>query len=48
MVRRYGVRLRMYDALRSATPISVFADRTLGEPYRKGEDALVEALLLSR
>jgi hypothetical protein len=38
-------RLVVYDALRSER--NVFADRSVSNNFKKGEDALVEALLLS-
>ena len=41
----YGERLVVYDALRSER--NAFADRQLADNYKKGEDALVDALLLS-
>ena len=45
MQQRYGEKLIVYDALRSER--NAFADRKLTDNYRKGEDALVDSLLLS-
>ena len=45
MQRTYGERLVVYDALRSER--NAFADKRLGDNYKKGEDAIVDALLLS-
>lgn len=45
MRRRYGDRLIVYEALRSER--NVFVDRKVTDNYRKGLDALVDALLLS-
>ena len=43
--REYGNRVVAYDALRSER--NAFADRRLQDNYKKGEDALVDALALS-
>lgn len=45
---RYGSQLHLYHALRSNTSRNVFSDPSVKDHYRKGEDALVEALLLAR
>ena len=45
MHREYGDRLIVYDALRSER--NAFADRKIANNYKKGADALVDALLLS-
>ena len=45
MRQTYGARLVVYDALRSER--NAFADKRLSDNYKKGEDALVDALLLS-
>ena len=45
MRRRYPDTLVVYDALRSER--NVFIDRKVADTYKKGEDALVDALLLS-
>ena len=41
----YGERIVVYDALRSER--NAFADKRVADNYKKGEDALVDALLLS-
>ena len=43
--RQYGERVVQYDALRSER--NAFLDRRIADNYKKGEDALVDALLLS-
>ena len=46
MLKEHGEqRVRFYDALRSER--NAFLDRRLSDNYKKGEDALVDALLLS-
>ena len=45
MEKRYRGRLVAYSALRSER--NAFADRSIADNYRKGEDALVDSLLLS-
>ena len=45
MQREYGQRLVVYDALRSER--NAFADKRLSDNFRKGVDALVDALALS-
>ena len=45
MQKVHGDRLVVYEALRSNR--NAFADTSLSDNYKKGEDALVEALLLS-
>ena len=45
MHQEYGDRLIVYDALRSER--NAFADRKIANNYKKGTDALVDALLLS-
>ena len=45
MRRVYGARIVVYDALRSER--NAFADKRLSDNYKKGEDALVDALALS-
>ena len=45
MQAQHGERLIVYDALRSQR--NAFADTSLSDNYKKGEDALVEALMLS-
>ena len=45
MRREYGDRLVVYDALRSER--NAFADKRISDNYKKGEDALVDALALS-
>jgi len=44
---RYGSIVQNYDCLRSATSTAPF-NLKAGSPYRKGEDVLVDILLLSR
>ena len=45
MRAKYGERLVVYDALRSER--NAFADKRVADNYKKGEDALVDSLLLS-
>jgi len=45
--KRYGSIVQNYDCLRSTTSTAPFNLKT-GSPYRKGEDVLVDILLLSR
>ena len=45
MRREYGARIVVYDALRSER--NAFADKRLSDNYKKGEDALIDALALS-
>lgn len=47
MTQRYGDRLLYRDAKRSSTALNPFQVRD-GEGYRKGEEALVDCLLLSK
>lgn len=45
--KRYGSRVLHYDCLRSSTSTAPF-NLKAGSPYRKGEDVLIDILLLSR
>jgi len=47
MKKRYGSIVQHYDSLRSSTSTAPF-NMNAGSPYRKGEDVLVDILLLSR
>jgi hypothetical protein len=47
MKSRYGQSLVFYDCLRSDDSVAPFNAKT-GSPYRKGEDVLIDILLLSR
>lgn len=47
MQHRYGARLVTYDAARSDNEIAPFEMESVG-PYRRGEDVLIDILLLSR
>lgn len=48
MQHRYGARVVLYHALRSHTAENVFLNSSISDNYQKGEDALIDALLLSR
>ena len=45
---RYGGKVAMYESLRSPTVVNVFLDAAIEDNYRKGEEAVVVMLLLSR
>ena len=47
MEKRYGSMVLHYDCLRSTTSTAPF-EMKAGSPYRKGEDVLIDILLLSR
>ena len=47
MQKRYGRRVLSYDCLRSATSTAPF-EMKVGSPYQKGEDVLIDILLLSK
>jgi hypothetical protein len=47
MRKRYGDIVRSYDCLRSRTATAPF-EMSAGSPYQKGEDVLIDILLLSR
>lgn len=47
MKKRYGDIVHYYDCLRSSTSTAPFNSK-IGSPYQKGEDVLIDILLLSR
>jgi len=48
LISRYGDRVSMYESLRSPSELNVFLDTDIKGNYRKGEEAVVVMLLLSR